>query len=181
MFNVHILKSFVDWYFDPLLLCTLILSKIMIDEVLCFGLESGYAGGTLLWCSCCWTSPHQKENCPCLMIPSWLSQQITYYQTQWGKWTSQTFWHIQVMKLMNKHTDSILEWKGLKLQPQVLETGYSILGSPWMWSPACLCLLTGHNLNWFGRLLNSWCSVIGVFTLLPILWLRVKVCNVFNV
>ncbi len=35
--------------------------KIMIDEVLCFGLESGYAGGTLLWCSCCWTSLHQKR------------------------------------------------------------------------------------------------------------------------
>ncbi len=85
------------------------------------------------------------------------------------------------MKLMNKHTNSILEWKVLKLQPQVLETGYSVLGSPWMWSPAGLCLLTGHDLNWFGCLLNNGCSVIGVFTLLPILCLRVKVCNVFNV
>ncbi len=85
------------------------------------------------------------------------------------------------MKLMNKHTNSILEWKVLKLQPQVSETGYSVLGSPWMWSPAGLCLLTGHNLNWFGWLLNSWWSVVAVFTLLRILWLRVKVCNVFNV
>jgi hypothetical protein len=72
---------------------------------------------------------------------------------------------------MNKHTNSILEWKVLKLQPQVLETGYSVLGSPWMWSPAGLFLLTSHNLNLFGHLLNSGCSVIGVFTLLPILWM----------